>query len=58
MILSMVDEKVYCRLEGEPSQRQGHRGESSVDMILRGVRRDGQGEGRGGSRNSSQEGKR
>jgi hypothetical protein len=54
----MVEEKVYCRLEGEPSQRQGHRGESSVDMILRGVRRDGQGEGRGGSRNSSQEGKR
>lgn len=37
----MVEEKIYYRCVGENSQRQGHRGESRVDMshVRRGQRR-------------------
>lgn len=41
----MVEEKIYYRCVGENSQRQGHRGESRVDMshVRRGQRRGREG---------------
>lgn len=45
----MVEENVYCKQRGEPSQRQRHLGESRVHRTLSHVRRGG-GHGRGESR--------
>ena len=39
MLLLVTVEKVYYRHVGEYSQRQGHLGESRVDMTLSHVRR-------------------
>ena len=46
----MVEEKVYYRYVGEHSQRQGHLGESRVNMTLSHVRRRVRREGGRGER--------